>query len=174
MPKVTIGSNRGLVQTAGSGLSINSATGVYASGLEGVVSSAETTLAAATGNTDIEFAMPAGALVTDFGFAVTSAVGGAAAGGTMTVDLGTAAGGAQLVAAVAVANANAIMVAGSSMSVVNAVEAVASGAPFGDFKDASTLHATAARTLYARFTQGAGAAAAAGKVIAYVKYTILS
>ncbi len=56
---------------------------------------------------------------------------------------------------------------------LNAVEADASGAPFADFVDAAALHSTTARTLYARFTQGTGAAAAAGKVFAYIKYIII-
>ena len=168
MPKIEITNTKGLVQKTGTGVDVQS------TGLESVIVSSETAIAAAEGNTDISFSMPAGALVTDFGFVVTSAVGGGAADGTMTVDLGTAAGGAELVAAVAVADANSTIAAGSSMSVLNAVEADASGAPFGDFKDASVLHSSSARTLTARFAQGAGVAAAIGKVFAYVKYTIVA
>ena len=180
MPKVTINDDKGLVQKSGSGttisnsLDIDGAATVNATGLEGVVVSGATTLPAAAGNTDITFAMPAGALVTDFGFAVTSAVGGGSASGTMTVDLGTSAGGEELLAATTVADANSTIAVGASMSVLNAVEADASGAVFPDFKDASALHSTTARTLTARFTQGTGAAADAGEVHAYVKYIILA
>lgn len=180
MPHVKVTDTKGLVQESGSGTKINNSLDiaggatVNSTGLEGVVVSGATTLAAAAGNTDIEFAMPAGALVTDFGFAVTSAVGGGAASGTMTVSLGTAAGGQQLVAQAVVADANSTIAAGASMSVLNAVEADASGAPFADFVDAAPLHSTTARTLHARFTQGVGAAADAGEVHAYVKYIILA
>ena len=168
MPKVTINNSKGLYQETGSGIYVQSA------GAEGVAFSGATSLPVAVGNTDISFSMPAGALVTDFGFAVTSAVGGSGASGTVTVDLGTSAGGAELVAATVVADANSTIAAGSSMSVLNAVEADASGAAFGDFVDASALHATAARTLTARFAQGTGVAAAIGQVHAYIKYIILS
>ena len=167
MPQVKITDTKGLHQLTGTGIVIQSV------GAEGVVSTGEQTLPAAAGNNDFSFSMPAGALVTDFGFVVTSAVGGGSSSGTMTVSLGTAAGGGQLVAAAVVANADATIAAGASMSVLNAVEAVATGAPFGDFVDAAPLHSTTARTLHARFAQGTGAAAAAGKVIAYVKYIIL-
>ena len=180
MPSVKITNSKGLVQESGSGtkinnsLSINGGATVNSTGIEGVVVSGATELPAAAGNTDIEFAMPAGALVTDFGFAVTSAVGGGSASGTMTVDLGTSAGGAELLAAATVADANSTIAAGASMSVLTAVDADASGAPFADFKDAAALHSTTARTLTARFTQGTGAAAGAGEVHAYVKYIILA
>ena len=168
MPKIEITNTKGLVQKTGTGVDVQS------TGLESVIVSSETAIAAAEGNTDISFSMPAGALVTDFGFVVTSAVGGGAAAGTMTVDLGTAAGGQQLVAQAVVAAANDTMLAGRSMSVLNAVEAVATGAAFGDFVDASTLHSATARDVFARFTQGAGAAAAEGKVFAYIKYTVIA
>jgi len=167
MPKIQITDSKGLVQSTGSGIDVQS------KGMRAVSVSSETSLPVAVGNTDITFAMPAGALVTDFGFVVTSAVGGAGDDGTMTVDLGTAAGGAQLVAAAVVADANSTIAAGASMSVVNHVEADASGAAFADFKDAAPLHSAAARTLYARFAQGAGVAAAIGKVHAYIEYTII-
>ena len=167
MPQVTVTDTKGLHQLTGTGTVIESV------GAEGVVSSGTTTLPAAAGNTDIQLTMPAGALVTDFGFVVTSAVGGGAASGTMTVSLGTSAGGQELVAQAVVADANSTIAAGASMSVLNAVEADASGAAFADFVDASALHSTTARTLHARFTQGTGSAAAAGEVIAYVKYIIL-
>jgi hypothetical protein len=91
----------------------------------------------------------------------------------MTVSFGTSAGGQQLVANAVVADSNSTIAAGSSMSVLNAVEADASGAPFADFVDAAALHSSAARTLHARFAQGTGVAAAAGEVIAFVKYIIL-
>ena len=168
MPKIEITKSKGLVQKTGTGVD------VQAPGLEGAVVLAETTLAAAVGNTDVEFELPAGALVTDFGFAVTSDVGGGAANGTMTVSLGTAAGGTQLVAAAVVADANSTIASGAAMSVLNAVQADASGAAFGDFADASALYSASARTIYARFAQGGGAAAAAGKVIPFVKYMILA
>jgi hypothetical protein len=167
MPQVKITDAKGLFQQTGTGIVIQSV------GAEGVVSSGATTIPLAVGNTDISLSMPAGALVTDFGFVVTSAVGGGSGSGTMTVSFGTAAGGGQLVAGAVVANSNAILVAGSSMSVLNAVEAVASGAPFADFVDAAALHSSSARTLHARFAQSTGVAAAAGEVIAYVKYIIL-
>jgi hypothetical protein len=168
MPKIEITDSKGLVQKTGSGVDVQS------SGLESVIVSAETAIPAAQGNTDIKFSMPAGALITDFGFVVTSAVGGGAANGTMTVDLGTAAGGQQLVAQAEVAAANNTILAGRSMSVLNAVEAVATGAAFGDFVDASPLHSTSSRDLFARFTQGGGEAAAEGKVFAYIKYTVVA
>ena len=168
MPKIEITNTKGLVQKTGTGVDVQTV------GLEGVIVSDETELPVAVGNTDIAFSMPAGALVTDFGFVVTSAVGGGAADGTMTVDLGTAAGGQQLVAQAVVAAANDTMLAGRSMSVLNAVEAVATGAAFGDFVDASTLHSATARDVFARFTQGDGAAAAEGKVFAYIKYTVIA
>ena len=167
MPQVKITDAKGLFQQTGTGIVIESV------GAEGVVSTGEQTLAAAAANYDLELAMPAGALVTDFGFVVTSAVGGGGNGGTMTVSLGTSAGGQQLVAQAVVADSNSTIAAGASMSVLNAVEADASGAAFADFVDAAALHSTTARTLHARFTQGTGAAAAAGKVIAYCKYIIL-
>ena len=66
MPRITINDTKGLYQDSGVGVVVQS------KGMEGVVVSSETTLAAAAGDTDIEFAMPAGALVTDFGFVVTS------------------------------------------------------------------------------------------------------
>ena len=168
MPKIEITNTKGLVQKTGTGVDVQS------TGLESVIVSSETAIAAAEGNTDITFSMPAGALVTDFGFVVTSAVGGGAADGTMTVKLGTAAGGAQLAAAAIVAVANNTMLAGRSMSVVNGTKAVATGAAFGDLVAASPLHSTAARSLFARFTQGGGAAAAEGKVFAYIKYTVVA
>ncbi len=168
MPQIQITDSKGLVQQTGTGIDIQSR------GMKGVIVSPETSIPAAVGTTDIAFAMPAGALVTDFGFVVTSAVGGGAAGGTMDVDLGTAAGGAQLVAAATVADANSTIAAGASQSVLNHVEADASGAAFGDFKDASVLHSVAARTLFARFEQKVGAAAAAGKVHAYIEYMIVN
>ena len=164
MPQIQITDSKGLVQKTGTGIDIQSA---------GVVVSAETSIPTAVGTTDIELAMPAGALVTDFGFVVTSAVGGGANTGTMTVDLGTAAGGEELVAAAVVATTNNTIAAGRAMSVLNAVEAVATGAPFADFKDAAPLHSVAARTLFARFEQKVGAAAAIGKVHAYVEYIIV-
>jgi hypothetical protein len=171
MPKIEITDSKGLVQVTGSGCDIQS------KGLRAVIVSAETSIPVAVGNTDIEFAMPAGALVTDFGFVVTSAVGGTDGdgdAGIMTVDLGTTAGGAQLVAAAAVANGDATILAGRSMSVLNKVEAVATGAPFADFVDAAALHSATARTLTARFAQSVGEAAAIGKVHAYVEYTIIN
>ena len=168
MPQIELSTSKGLVQKTGTGVDVQS------TGLEGVLVSSETSLPTAIGNTDIQFSMPAGALVTDFGFVVTSAVGGGGNGGTMTVDLGTSAGGAQLVATAVVADADSTIAAGSSMSVLNAVKADASGAAFGDFKDASVLHSSSARTLTARFAQGAGAAAAIGKVFAYIKYTVIA
>ena len=167
MPKIEITDSKGLVQVTGSGIDVQS------TGARGVVVSAETSIPVAVGTTDIEFAMPAGALVTDFGFVVTSAVGGGAGGGTMDVDLGTSAGGAELLAAATVADANSAIAAGASMSVLNAVEADASGAAFADFKDASVLHSSAARTLTARFEQKVGVAAAIGKVHGYVEYIIV-
>ena len=167
MPKIQITDSKGLVQSTGSGIDIQS------TGARGVIVSAETSIPVAVGTTDISLAMPAGALVTDFGFVVTSAVGGAGGGGTMDVDLGTTAGGAQLLAAAVVADGNSVIAAGASMSVLNAVEADASGAAFADFKDAATLHAAAARTLIARFEQKVGVAAAIGKVHAYIEYIIV-
>ncbi len=168
MPKIEITNDKGLVQKSGSGVVLQS------SGLEGVVVSAETTLPAAQGNTDIKLELPAGALVTDFGFVVTSAVGGGANDGTMTVSVGTAAGGQQLVTNTIVLAANATAAVGTSMSVLNGVEVEANSAAFGDFVDASVLHSSAARSIHARFAQGEGAAAAAGKVIAFVKYIIIA
>jgi len=167
MPQVKITDTKGLHQLTGTGIVIESV------GAEGIVSTGKKTLPAAVGNNDFTFDMPAGALVTDFGFVVTSAVGGGSASGTMTVSLGTSAGGQQLVANAVVADADSTIAAGASMSVLNAVEADASGAPFADFVDASALHSATARTLHTRFAQGTGAAAAAGEVIAYVKYIIL-
>lgn len=168
MPKIEITDSKGLVQKTGSGVDVQSV------GLEGVIVSAETPIPVETGTTDVGFSMPAGALITDFGFVVTSAVGGGAANGTMTVDLGTDAGGQELVAQAGVAAANNTILAGRSMSVLNAVKAVATGAAFGDFVDASPLHSTSSRDLFARFTQGGGAAAAEGKVFAYIKYTVVA
>ena len=147
---------------------------VTGKGIQGTIVSAETTLAAAAGDTDISLALPAGALVKDFGFVVTSDVGGGSASGTMAVKLGTSEGGAELLASATVADANSTIAAGASQSVLNAVEADASGAPFADFKDAAALYSSTARTIYARFTQGTGAAAAAGEVIAFVDYIIVS
>ena len=143
-------------------------------GVQATIVSAETTLPAAAGDTDISFALPAGALVKDFGFVVTSDVGGGSASGTMAVKLGTAAGGNQLLASATVADANSTIAAGASMSVLNKVEADASGAAFADFTDAAALYSSTARTIHARFTQGTGAAAAAGKVIAFVDYIVVS
>ena len=168
MPKIEITDLKGLVQKTGSGVDVQSV------GLEGVVVSSETSIPAAVGNTDIKLTLPAGALVTDFGFVVTSAVGGGAADGTMTVSLGTAEGGAELVAQAVVAAANTTIAAGRSMSVLNAVEAEEGSAAFGDFLDASPLHSTTSRNLFARFTQGAGAAAAEGKVFVYIKYIVVA
>jgi hypothetical protein len=143
-------------------------------GIQGTIVSAETTLAAAAGTTDISFALPAGALVKDFGFVVTSAVGGGSGGGTMAVKLGTSEGGDELLASATVADSNSTIAAGASMSVLNAVEADASGAAFTDFTDAATLYSATARSVHARFTQGTDAAAADGKVIAFVDYIIVS
>ena len=167
MPKVTINDTKGLYQESGSGIVVHS------KGARGVIVSAETALPVATGNTDIRFEMPAGALVTDFGFVVTSAVGGGSGSGTMAVLMGTTAAGGELVASATVADANSTIAAGASMSVINAVEADATGAPFADFVDASALHSTSARNLFARFTQGGGSAAAIGKVIAYIEYIVI-
>ncbi len=174
MPKIEITDDKGLVQKSGSGVVFQSSVVLQSSGLEGVVVSAETTLPAAQGDTDIELELPAGALVTDFGFVVTSAVGGGGNGGTMTVSVGTAAGGQQLVTNTIVLAANATAAVGTSMSVLNGVEVEANSAAFGDFVDASVLHSSTARSIHARFAQGEGAAAAAGKVIAFVKYIIIA
>lgn len=174
MPKIEITDDKGLVQKSGSGVVFQSSVVLQSSGLEGVVVSAETTLPAAQGNTDIELELPAGALVTDFGFVVTSAVGGGGAGSTMTVSVGTDVGEADLVAAVTVVAATKTAEVGTSMSVLNGVVVQGDSAPFGDFVDASVLHSSAARSIHARFAQGAGAAAAAGKVIAFVKYIIIA
>jgi len=167
MPKIEITDSKGLVQKTGSGIELSS------KGLEGVVVSSATTLPASPDDTDISFSMPAGALVTDFGFVVKSAVGGGANGGTMSVTLGTAAGGAQLVASTEVAAANETISAGRSMSVLNGVEANVESAAFGSFVTASVLYSSTARTLYARFTQAVGDAAADGQVVAFIKYLII-
>jgi hypothetical protein len=168
MPKIEITDSKGLVQKTGSGVDVQSV------GLEGVIVSAETSIPVEEGTTDVRFSMPAGALITDFGFVVTSAVGGGVANGTMDVSLGTDNDKTNIVAAVTVADSNSVIAAGSSMSVLNAVKADASGAPFGDFVDASVLHSTVERAVTARFEQKVGAAGAIGKVFAYVKYTIVA
>ena len=143
-------------------------------GVQATIVSAETTLPSANGTTDISFALPSGALVKDFGFVVTSQVGGGSSGGTMSVKLGTAVGGDELLASATVADGNSTIAVGASMSVLNAVEADASGAAFADFTDAATLYSSTARTIHARFTQASGAAAADGKVIAFVDYIVVS
>ena len=143
-------------------------------GIQGTAVSAATSVPVAVGNTDISVALPAGALIKDMGFVVTSALGGTGASGTVTVSMGTSSGGAELVAAVEVCDANSAAAAGSSQSVLNAVEADASGAPFGDFKDAATLYSATARSVYMRFAQGAGVAAAIGEVIVFCDYIVVS
>ena len=143
-------------------------------GIQGTATSAVTSVPVAVGNTDIAVALPAGALIKDMGFVVTSALGGGAASGTVTVSAGTASGGAQLVAGVAVCDADSSAAAGSSMSVLNSVEADATGAPFGDFKDAAALYSASARSVYMRFAQAVGVAGAIGKVVVFVDYTIVT
>ena len=145
-----------------------------AKGIRGTAVSAATSVPVAVGNTDISVALPAGALISDMGFVVTSALGGTGASGTVTVSMGTSEGGAELVAAVAVCDANSAAAAGSSQSVLNAVEADASGAAFADFKDAAALYSSTARSVYMRFAQGTGVAAAIGKVVVFVDYTIVT
>ena len=146
-----------------------------AKGVQGTIVSSETSVPVAVGNTDITVGtLPAGALITDAGFVVTSVLGGGSGGGTVTVSIGTTEGGAELVAGVAVCDSNSSAAAGSSQSVLNAVEADASGAPFGDFKDAATLYSASARAVYVRFAQGTAVAGAIGKVICFVNYTIVS
>ena len=143
-------------------------------GIQGTATSAVTSIPVAVGNTDIAVALPAGALIKDMGFVVTSALGGTGASGTVTVSAGTSEGGAELVVAVAVCDANSSAAAGSSMSVLNSVEADASGAPFADFVDAAALYSSTARSVYMRFAQGTGVAAAIGEVIVFCDYTIVS
>ena len=128
----------------------------------------------AVGNTDISVALPAGALISDMGFVVTSALGGTGASGTVTVSAGTSEGGAELIVAVEVCDTNSAAAAGSSMSVLNAVEADASGAAFADFKDAAALYSSTARSVYMRFAQGTGVAAAIGEVIVFCDYIVVS
>ena len=170
MPQVKVTDAKGLFQQAGSGLIIES------TGAEGVIVSAETDIpvAVSDGPIDISFAMPAGALVTEFGIVCTSALGGGSGTGTVEIKMGTSAAGGELVAAAVVCDSNSVMAAGASMSTANLVEADASGAPFANFVDASALHSTAARTLYCRVTQQTGAAAAIGKLFAFIKYTVVA
>ena len=145
-----------------------------AKGIRGTAVSAATSVPVAVGNTDISVALPAGALISDMGFVVTSALGGTGASGTVTVSAGTSEGGAELIVAVEVCDANSAAAAGSSMSALNAVEADASGAPFADFVDAAALYSSTARSVYMRFAQGTGVAAAIGEVIVFCDYTIVS
>ena len=143
-------------------------------GLQGTAVSAATSIPVAVGTTDLSVTLPAGSLIKDIGFVCTSAIGGTGASGTMTVSAGSAAGGAQFLAEAVICDTNSATAAGSSMSALNAVEADASGAAFADLKDAAALYTSAAQTVYMRFEQKVGVAAAIGEAILYVDYIIVS
>jgi len=169
MPKVKITDSRGLEQTTGTGVEIESP------GLECIKYGAVQSLAAAD-DYDSSINLPAGATITDVGvvFLTVCTTANNSGNDQIAVKVGTSAGGTQLVAATDIVERNKSGVAGSIVSVAlgNKAETTANAISFADaalLRDA----AGAARTIHTRLIVEASTLAAAGTARFFVKYVVV-
>jgi len=156
-----------------SGATLSDDIVISGGGAVGIAYSEALTVSAAIGDYDAEIELPKNAMILDCGFKVTTQIGGSSGGTEIKIDFGTTAGGEQIVALVTACNASSTMAAGAMMSVVAQNKGDASGAAFGGFKDAATLWAAAARSIYAQFEVADNVQDADGEVVAWVKYAVV-
>ena len=169
MPKLKITDSRGLEQTTGVGVEIESP------GLECIKYGAVQSLNAAD-DYDSSIALPAGATITDVGvvFLTLCTTANTNAADQIAVKVGTTAGGTELIAATDIVERNKSGVAGSIVSVAlgNKAETTANAISFADaalLRDA----AGAARTIHTRLIVEASTLAAAGTARFFVKYVVV-
>jgi len=153
MPKVTISNNKGLVQSAGSGIDIQSV------GVTGQAWTASTSLIAVGAN-DVEMTItqPAGTVLVDVGFVLTTAI--AATSGNSNFKVGTADDGAELVAATALMSSNTAAAIGSGISLSGLNS---EGAATLAVVASAAMYTATSRTLYLRLENSAAVTAGAGK-----------
>ena len=169
MPSVKITDTRGLEQSTGTGVIVESP------GLECVKYGAIQSLNAAD-DYDSTINLPAGATITDVGvvFLTVCTTANNSGNDQIAVKVGTSAGGTQLIAATDIVERNKSGVAGSIVSVAlgNKAETTANAISFADaalLRDA----AGAARTIHTRLIVEASTLATPGTARFYVKYVVV-
>ena len=169
MPKLKITDSRGLEQTTGVGVEIESP------GLECIKYGAVQSLNAAD-DYDSSIALPAGATITDVGvvFLTICTTANTSGNDQIAVKVGTTAGGTELIAATDIVERNKSGVAGSMQSVAlgNKAETTANAMTFADaalLRDA----AGAARTIHTRLIVENATLATAGTARFFVKYVVV-
>ena len=173
MPKVTVTNEKGLVQAAGSGLTVESTTKLAgAVTISAVGTNAQawtaTTSLIDTSAADIEMTLtqPANTVLVDVGFVLTTAIAGTS--GTSNFKVGTSDDGAELVAATALMSSNTAAAIGSGVSLSGLKSQGA--AALAVVADAA-MYTSASRTIYLRLEDDAAITAGAGR--AWITYMYL-
>jgi hypothetical protein len=169
--RVGLARTQALIQNLKRELDMNNATLVNTKGVELTKMSALTSIATATGNTDMSVVLPANAFVTDVGFINTLALGG---GGSCAISMMAgwdSAGAVDVVASAVVCDAGSTASAKAGFSAASGKKGDASGAAIS-LVDGGDFYRTTSDTMYMRITVAGAVQSQISGGYMYVKYFI--